>query len=83
MSHTTHYACAEQIKKWGGAATCCACGGHDCKPRSEIVSYSSSDPKDSYDYKLGYNTALSDVVSMLPHDAPLRWRLRIEGLKIE
>lgn len=77
MSHTTHYVCQEQLEKHGGKATCCFCANHKCI----AASYSTHDPKDSYDYSLGYNTALNDVLSMLPHDAPERWRMRIEGIR--
>lgn len=29
--HTTHHACAEQLKKYGGKTIGCCCIGHNCK----------------------------------------------------
>lgn len=30
-NHTTHYACAEQMAKYGGKTIGCCCTGHECK----------------------------------------------------
>lgn len=34
--HTTHYACQEQLDKYGGKTKGCCCTGHDCKPVKSI-----------------------------------------------
>ena len=33
VPHTTHYACDEQLKKYGGKTVGCCCTGHKCKDR--------------------------------------------------
>lgn len=33
-NHTTHYACQEQLDKYGGKTIGCCCTGHKCKEKA-------------------------------------------------
>ena len=46
-----HYACKEQLDKFGGKVSCCDCTGHDCKYGHDGVILEESDSETDYTIK--------------------------------
>ena len=57
----THFACVEQLDKFGGAAMCCACSNHKCKDDQNVA----HDPAEKTDSRslLDVLTQIENIVS--------------------